>query len=102
MSERPPLRKRLRTNTGLAKRRIGDQKFTIDGLPRTEAEEQRLNEAFGRVFRTPEGKAVLDYLQQITVNRVMPEHELSERALLYREGARYLYGVINNRYQEGS
>jgi len=69
---------------------------TVDGHPRSAAEEQRINEACNRLFQDGDGKIVWDWLRQITVNKVLGWNS-TDAELRMQEGMRALVALIDAR-----
>lgn len=73
-----------------AAQQMGDNHLlSIDG-------QNRLNEAFRRMFLTPDGDLVLAYLKNLTMNRASVP-PLNELTLAWQEGARWLVAVMDKR-----
>lgn len=67
-----------------------------DRLPLTEEAQAKLNESVHLTFSTAAGRETLDWLQRITVNRVM-EGTASDGELRQQEGMRQLFSLIKDR-----
>ena len=73
----------------------------VDGYEYTEEQEDRLNRTFASVFSSNAGQEVLGYLRSITVNTAITPSDGGTNVLWHREGMRTLYGIIDNRVQQG-
>jgi hypothetical protein len=67
-----------------------------DGIPRIGDEQRRLNELMAVTFKGEAGKAALDYLRSISIERVCGPGA-SDAELRHLEGMRFLVGVISQR-----
>ena|SRR6187399_1603641 len=67
-----------------------------DGLVRAPDEHKRLNELMALTFRGDAGKAALDYLRSISIERACGPH-VSDGELRHLEGMRYVVAVISQR-----
>lgn len=74
------------------------KKIGLDGIARTEAEEQRLNSLFLATFGASAGKEVLDYIKAITINTVHGPNVTNE-VLRHQEGMRWLALIIESRIE---
>jgi hypothetical protein len=74
--------------------------FGPDGYERTEAEEEKLNIAAASLFGTAAGKAFMDYLRSISIERVSGPN-ISSDHLRHLEGMRYIVGIISQRTARG-
>lgn len=72
----------------------------LDGVERTVAAEQDINDAFAAFARSRRAKDVLGYLRSITLNRVGGPH-MTDAELRHREGMRHLYTIIEQRIERG-
>jgi len=77
-----------------------DRKYGLDGLSRTQKEEQEINGLIAGLFSGPDGAAVIDYLRSITIERVCGP-AIDDCALRHLEGQRYLVGLIEQRINLG-
>ncbi len=59
-----------------------------------------IDRLFARVFQTIEGKQVMNYLRQITVERVLGA-DASDAAVRFLEGQRFLVRQMENLSQRG-
>lgn len=84
---------------GRPKLELPKQPPVIDGVVRTQEVEDRINEALAITFRGENGAYALNYLRSITTNFVNGPG-IEPDALMHREGARWLFGVIQSRIQE--
>ena len=73
---------------------------TIDGIIRSEADEQRIDLAVARVFSTPDGKILNDWLRQLSLLADGPMTD--PHAHTFRAGGRWLYQLIRERIQRGT
>jgi len=71
-----------------------------DGIGRSKAVDDRINDAFRACFRDKCGETVLDYLRSITVNKVGGPEVTSDH-LRHLEGQRFLFQVIQQRIEKG-
>jgi hypothetical protein len=67
-----------------------------DGIPRSHAEQKRINELLALAFKGEAGKAAMDYLRSISIERVGGPH-ISNDELRHLEGMRFIVGVISQR-----
>ena len=65
----------------------------LDGFPRPKEEDDRISTNINSLFRTPNGKAVMQYLRSITIEAVSGAN-ISDAELRHLEGQRYLVGLI--------
>ena len=72
----------------------------IDGHQRSVEREFYYNQLATRIFATGGGKEFLDYLRQITIQAIC-EPDTSDLVLRHREGARWLFAVIQARLIAG-
>ena len=72
-----------------------------DGLARSPAEEQRLNDLMLAVFSGAAGQEALAYLRSITIEMVAGA-EITDAQLRHREGMRYLVAIIETRMRKGA
>ena len=73
---------------------------SVDGYVRTEQEETQLNKHFANIFKTDEGKKILNYLKSITTEAVAGPNVTSNQ-LFHIEGMRFLVGIIQTRTKKG-
>lgn len=71
-----------------------------DGISRTPAQEDELNELAVAVFGRGGGREFLRYLRSITIEMVAGP-EITAEQLRHREGSRYLVGIIESRLTAG-
>ena len=68
----------------------------VDGVPRKDEDEARLDGLVQAAFTTPSGREVLQYLRDITINTVGGPG-ISDGELRHREGGRFIVGIIEQR-----
>lgn len=69
---------------------------TADGLPRSRAEEERLNELARHCLATPQGREFIAYLRSITIEvALLPS--ATDAELRHMEGMRALVAIIHAR-----
>ena len=73
---------------------------TTDNERRSLETEMKLNRLAAQLFTTGGGKEFLDYLESITIHRMVPAGA-DAGALYYYEGARWIVGVIKARITAG-
>jgi hypothetical protein len=73
-----------------------DIRNSVDGIERSVAVERQINEQLALVFRGAAGKAALDYLRSISIERVCGPFA-SDAELRHLEGMRFIVGVISQR-----
>ena len=71
----------------------------LDGFPRPKQEDDRISQNINSLFRTPNGKAVMQYLRSITIEAVSGAN-ISDAELRHFEGQRYLVGLIERRFKQ--
>ena len=64
----------------------------LDGLPRSKSEDERVSKDIQALFKTPNGKQVLQYLRSITIETVQGPNA-SDAELRHLEGQRYIVGL---------
>ena len=79
----------------MAKANIG-----IDGIQRAANQDKIISTTVAHLFETEMGKAVIEYLKSITVNRVHGPNITTEE-LRHHEGQRYIVGLLEARIQHG-
>jgi hypothetical protein len=67
-----------------------------DGIPRARAEQARINELLATVLKGDAGKAALDYLRSISIERVCGP-AATDAELRHLEGMRFIVAVISQR-----
>lgn len=72
----------------------------IDGQQRSVEREMTINLLAARLFTTGGGKEFLDYLRMITIQAIC-EPDVADTVLRHREGARWLFAVIQARTLAG-
>lgn len=68
----------------------------FDGFSRSVALDDKITEDVSALFRTPTGRAVLDYLESITI-RAVAGPAVDPNELMHREGQRFILSVISAR-----
>ena len=94
MQEQPP-QEQLQQEIKLPKTNIG-----IDGIQRAANQDKIISTTVAHLFETEMGKAVMEYLKSITVNRVHGPNITTEE-LRHHEGQRYIVGLLEARIQHG-
>lgn len=69
---------------------------TIDGHPRSQDEEDKINDATARVLSSAEGEKMWTWLKQITINKVIGS-QASHGEMAYQEGMRAIVALIEAR-----
>jgi hypothetical protein len=67
-----------------------------EGIIRPHTEQVRINELLAHAFKGEAGKAAMDYLRSISIERVCGPHA-SDAELRHLEGMRFIVGVISQR-----
>jgi len=67
-----------------------------DGVTRSPDEQKRINAVLAAVFASAAGRAALDYLRSISIERVCGPHA-TDGEIRHLEGQRFLLGVISQR-----
>ncbi len=70
----------------------------LDNFIRNKADDERISKDIQALFKTPNGKQVLQYLRSITIESVQGPNA-SDAELRHLEGQRYLVGLISRRIQ---
>jgi len=73
---------------------------SIDGIRRTQSNEDKLNSTILTCFVTDAGVETLKYLRSITIESVAG-FNITDQKLRAREGMRFLVGIIEQRIKEG-
>jgi len=73
---------------------------SIDGVRRSQVNEDKLNNTILSCFLTDSGAETLRYLRSITIESVAG-FNISDQELRQREGMRFLVGIIEQRIKEG-
>jgi len=68
----------------------------LDNFVRSKADDQKISKDIQALFKTPNGKQVLQYLRSITIESVQGPNA-SDAELRHLEGQRYLVGLITRR-----
>jgi hypothetical protein len=69
---------------------------TIDGHPRSRANDEAISESVERLLGTGDGKIMFDWMRQITVNKVLGANA-TPGEFAYQEGMRALVALIEAR-----
>ena len=72
----------------------------IDGIQRSAEQEKIISTTVTHLFETEMGKAVMEYLKSITINRVHGPN-ISTEELRHHEGQRYIVALLESRVQQG-
>jgi hypothetical protein len=72
----------------------------IDGIQRAANQDKIISTTVAHLFGSEMGKAVMEYLKSITVNRVHGPNITTEE-LRHHEGPRYIVGLLEARIQHG-
>tara|TARA_R110000850_G_scaffold151074_1_gene274015 strand:- start:1280 stop:1546 length:267 start_codon:yes stop_codon:yes gene_type:complete len=72
----------------------------IDGIQRTANQDKVISTTVAHLFESEAGKAVMEYLKSITINRVHGPN-ISTEELRHHEGQRYIVGLLQARTQHG-
>ena len=67
-----------------------------DGQVRSPEEQKRINEVLAHTFKGEVGKAALDYLRSVSIERACGPH-VGDGELRHLEGMRYIVGIISQR-----
>jgi PhoPQ-activated pathogenicity-related protein len=70
--------------------------LALDGLPRSKSEDERISKDIQALFKTPNGKQVLQYLRSITIETVQGPNA-TDAELRHLEGQRYIVGLLSRR-----
>lgn len=79
----------------IAEARQGSEK-TVDGVPRDDDLEEKINAACRAALNTPAGNMLMDYLKSITTNAVLPA-SASDAELRMMEGMRRVVAILDTR-----
>jgi len=77
-------------------RDLRDNPAGPDGIVRSPDEHKRINEVLAITFKGEVGKAALDYLRSISIERACGPH-VGDGELRHLEGMRFIVGVISQR-----
>ena len=72
------------------------QHLGVDGYPRPKQKDEEISKVIDSVFKTPNGKEMLQYLRSITIDAVSGPN-ISDPELRHLEGQRYLVALIVKR-----
>ena len=70
--------------------------LALDGLPRSKSEDERISKDIQALFKTPNGKQVLQYLRSITIETVQGPNA-TDAELRHLEGQRSIVGLLSRR-----
>ena len=76
------------------------RKIWVDGLQRTQEEDNIISSNVLATFKSPSGKETLKYLRSITIEAVAGPN-ISDGELRHMEGQRYIVGLISRRMNHG-
>ena len=76
--------------------RMASMPATIDGMSRSPAKEEELNEAVYECMKGGYGKEMLTWLKSITLNHVL-RSDATAQQLAYQEGMRYIVALLQLR-----
>lgn len=85
------------SNSG--KRKSKAPSYFVDGVVRPAEAEHQINQVLAETFKTPAGRAALNYLKEITLYTVHPAGT-DANVLAHTEGGRYLVGLIRKRIND--
>jgi len=72
------------------------QHLGVDGYPRPKEKDEQISKVIDSVFKTPNGKEVLQYMRTITIDAVSGPN-ISDIELRHLEGQRYLVALLVKR-----
>ena len=72
------------------------QHLGVDGYPRPKEQDEKISKVIESVFKTPNGKEMLQYLKSITIEAISGAN-ISDAELRHLEGQRYLVALIVKR-----
>ena len=72
------------------------QHLGVDGYPRPKEKDEQISKVIDSVFKTPNGKEVLQYMRPITIDAVSGPN-ISDIELRHLEGQRYLVALLVKR-----
>ena len=72
------------------------QHLGVDGYPRPKQKDEEISKVIDSVFKTPNGKEMLQYLRSITIDAVSGPN-ISDIELRHLEGQRYLVALLVKR-----
>ena len=72
------------------------QHLGVDGYPRSKEQDEQISKVIESVFKTPNGKEVLQYMRSITIDAVSGPN-ISDIELRHLEGQRYLVALLVKR-----
>ena len=77
------------------------QHLGVDGYPRPKQKDEEISKVIDSVFKTPNGKEMLQYLRSITIDAVSGPN-ISDPELRHLEGQRFVVGLLSSRANHGS
>lgn len=72
------------------------QHLGVDGYPRSKEKDEQISKVIESVFKTPNGKEMLQYVRSITIDAVSGPN-ISDIELRHLEGQRYLVALLVKR-----
>ena len=72
------------------------QHLGVDGYPRSKEQDEQISKVIESVFKTPNGKEMLQYLKSITIEAISGAN-ISDAELRHLEGQRYVYAILERR-----
>ena len=72
------------------------QHLGVDGYPRPKQKDEEISKVIDSVFKTPNGKEMLQYLRSITIDAVSGPN-IPDIELRHLEGQRYLVALLVKR-----
>ena len=72
------------------------QHLGVDGYPRSKEQDEQISKVIESVFKTPNGKEMLQYVRSITIDAVSGPN-ISDIELRHLEGQRYLVALLVKR-----
>ena len=77
------------------------QHLGVDGYPRPKEKDEQISKVIDSVFKTPNGKEVLQYMRSITIDAVSGPN-ISDIELRHLEGQRFVIGLLSSRANHAS
>ena len=72
------------------------QHLGVDGYPRPKEKDEQISKVIDSVFKTPNGKEMLQYMRSITIDAVSGPN-IPDIELRHLEGQRYLVALLVKR-----